>query len=148
MVLRRKIHFYAVGGWGVTDITGGTVRIDKWLWAARFFKTRSLAAEAVAGGKVKVNGERVKAAKAVRVGDELSVHIGPYEYLISVRRLSDRRGPAPQAALLYEESAASKAARETLAARLATTRVLHPRGEGRPTKKARRELIRFKKGGD
>lgn len=130
----------------MVDREDGSIRIDKWLWAARFFKTRSLAAEAVAGGKVKVSGERVKAAKALRVGDALRVHIGHFEYAITVRGLSDRRGPASAAALLYEESAESKAARETLAAQLAATRVIYPRGEGRPTKKARREMIRFKKG--
>jgi ribosome-associated heat shock protein Hsp15 len=128
--------------------TTDALRIDKWLWAARFFKTRSLAAQAVMGGKVKVNGERVKAAKAVRIGDALSIHIGPYEHIVRVRGLSEQRGPASQAALLYEESAQSKAARETLATQLAATKVIYPRGEGRPTKKARRELIRFKKGSD
>ncbi len=122
------------------------IRIDKWLWATRFFKTRPLAAEAVVGGKVKVNGERVKAAKAVRVGDDLSVHIGHFEYQIRVLGLSDRRGPASEAALLYREGEESKATREALATQLAVTRVLYPRGEGRPTKKARREIIRFKKG--
>jgi ribosome-associated heat shock protein Hsp15 len=124
------------------------IRVDKWLWAARFFKTRSLAADAVAGGKAKLNGERVKAAKAVRIGDEVRVQTGPYERIVRVRGLSDRRGPAKDAALLYEESADSKAARETLAAQLAATKVIYPRGEGRPTKKARRDLIRFKKGED
>jgi ribosome-associated heat shock protein Hsp15 len=127
-------------------ISSDTLRIDKWLWAARFFKTRSLAAEAVVGGKVKVNGERVKAAKAVRVDDELRIQVGHFEYVIRVLDLSGRRGPASEAALLYKESAESKAARETLAAQLAATRVLYPRGDGRPTKKARREMIRFKKG--
>jgi ribosome-associated heat shock protein Hsp15 len=121
------------------------IRIDKWLWAARFFKTRSLAAEAVAGGKAKVNGERVKAAKAVRVGDELSIHIGPYEHLVRVLGLSDRRGPAKEAALLYEESAESKAAREQLKTQLAAQRVEFSYEKGRPTKKDRREIIRFKK---
>lgn len=124
------------------------IRIDKWLWAARFFKTRSLAAEAVAGGKVKVNGERVKAAKVVRRGDELRIHIGPYEHLIRVLGLSARRGPAAEAALLYQESAGSKAARDELAARLAAERRSFPREKGRPAKRARRELIRFKQGGD
>jgi len=132
----------------MAETKNGSIRIDKWLWAARFFKTRSLAAEAVVGGKVKVGGERVKAAKAIRVDDELSVHIGHFEYLVRVRSLSARLGPAPEAALLYEERAESKAARETLVAQLAATRVLYPRGEGRPTKKARREMIRFKKGSD
>jgi ribosome-associated heat shock protein Hsp15 len=122
-----------------------SLRIDKWLWAARFFKTRALAAEAVAGGKVKVNGERVKAARAIRPGDALSIHIGPYEYLVQVRALSDRRGPAAQAVLLYEESAVSQATREELAARLSVERRLVAPSKGRPSKKERRQVIRFKK---
>ena len=85
----------------MTETKGSDIRIDKWLWAARFFKTRALAAQAVVGGKVKVNGERVKAAKAIRLGDELRIHIGPYEHVLRVLGLSARRGPAPQAALLY-----------------------------------------------
>ena len=79
----------------MTKTEANTLRLDKWLWAARFFKTRALAAEAVAGGKVKLNGERVKAAKAIRPGDALNIHIGPYEYVVRVRALSVRRGPAP-----------------------------------------------------
>lgn len=132
----------------MAQTNGDQLRIDKWLWAARFFKTRSLAATAVAGGKVKLNGERVKAAKAVRCGDALSIHVGPYEFLLQVRGLSERRGPAPEAALLYEESAASKAARATLAVQLAAERKIYPQEKGRPTKRARRDLIRFKKGED
>jgi ribosome-associated heat shock protein Hsp15 len=130
----------------VAQTKGDDTRIDKWLWAARFFKTRSLAAQAVAGGKVKVNGERVKAAKAVRVGDELRIHIGPYEYVLRVLSLSARRGPAAEAALLYEESAKSKIAREELATRLSAERTLFPRDEGRPSKRARRQIIRLKQG--
>lgn len=121
------------------------MRLDKWLWAARFFKTRALAAEAVAGGKVKVNGERVKAARAIRQGDALSIHIGPYEYLVRVQALSDRRGPAAQAARLYEESESGKAAREELATRLAVERRLVAPSKGRPSKKERRQVIQFKK---
>ena len=124
------------------------IRIDKWLWAARFFKTRSLAAEAVAGGKVKVNGERVKAAKAVRLDDELDIHVGPYIYVVRVLVLSGRRGPAPEAALLYEESVQSKVARKALAARLSAERTYVSREKGRPTKRARRQIIQFKKGWD
>ena len=124
---------------------GSAIRIDKWLWAARFFKTRSLAAAAVAGGKVKVNGERVKPAKAIRLDDELSIHVGPYEYGVRVLGLSGRRGPAPEAALLYEESVQSKAAREALAARLSAERIYDSHEKGRPTKRARRQIIRFKK---
>ena len=123
----------------------GTLRVDKWLWAARFFKTRALAAEAVAGGKVKVNGERVKAAKAIRPADVLSIHVGPYEYVIRVLALSARRGPASQAALLYEESESSRAARQVLATRLsAEGRYVAP-ATGRPSKQERRRAIQFKK---
>ena len=122
-----------------------TPRIDKWLWAARFFKTRALAAQAVTGGKVKVNGERVKPARAVRLDDALNIHIGPYEYLVRVRALSARRGPATQAALLYEESETSKTARQALASRLSAEARSAPPAEGRPSKKERRQVIQFKK---
>ncbi|MEK7815326.1 MAG: S4 domain-containing protein [Pseudomonadota bacterium] len=129
----------------VAETQGSQLRIDKWLWAARFFKTRSLAAAAVAGGKVKVNGERVKAAKAVRLDDELSIHVGPYEYSVRVLGLSGRRGPVPEAALLYAENVQSKAARKALATRLSAERMHASHEKGRPTKRARRQIIRFKK---
>ena len=128
-----------------TKTEDSTLRIDKWLWAARFFKTRVLAAAAVAGGKVKVNGERVKAARIIRLGDALSIHIGPYEYLVQVRGLSARRGPAPQAALLYEESESSKLARQELAARLSAEARYAAPAAGRPSKKERRQVIQYKK---
>jgi ribosome-associated heat shock protein Hsp15 len=131
----------------VAETGSSHIRIDKWLWAARFFKTRSQAAVAVAGGKVKVNGERVKAAKAIRPDDELSIHIGPYEYAVRVLGLSGRRGPAPEAALLYEESVQSKVARKELATRLSAERIYDSHGKGRPAKSVRRQLIRLKKGG-
>lgn len=130
----------------MTDAQESGIRIDKWLWAARFFKTRALAAEAVAGGKIKVNGERVKPAKTVRVGDALRIHIGPFEHAIRVQGISARRGPATEAALLYVESDASKAARKQLAARLAAEPMGAPTEQGRPNKRARRERIRFKHG--
>ena len=129
----------------VTKTEDNTLRLDKWLWAARFFKTRTLAAEAVAGGKVKLNGERVKAAKAVRPGDALNIHIGPYEYVVRVLALSAKRGPAAQAALLYAESESSQAARKALATRLAAERRLVTPPKGRPSKKERRQIIQFKK---
>src|ERR1700761_5493723 len=94
------------------------VRIDKWLWAARFFKTRSLATEAVDGGKVEVNGERAKPSKAIKPGDEVRLRVGPYEHILIVRALADRRGPASVAQSLYEETAASLAEREKLSAQL------------------------------
>lgn len=122
------------------------VRIDKWLWAARFFKTRSMAADAVAGGKVKLNGERVKAAKSIRVDDELSIHVGPYEHVVRVLNLSSQRGPASVAALLYKETAQSIAEREALAEKLSVERTHDSHEKGRPTKKARRQIIRFTAG--
>jgi ribosome-associated heat shock protein Hsp15 len=123
----------------------GRVRIDKWLWAARFFKTRSLAAEAIAGGKVMVAGERVKPAKMLQAGDEVRVRLGPYEHVVIVERLSERRGPATVAATLYEETAASRAARERLAEQLKMAPAAFVYEEkGRPTKRDRRELDRFR----
>src|SRR5436305_13442783 len=88
------------------------VRLDKWLWAARFFKTRSLATDAVNGGKVELNGQRPKPAKEVKVGDLLRIRVGPFVHAVTVRALSDRRGPASAAALLCEESAEGVASRE------------------------------------
>src|SRR5215467_3366946 len=94
------------------------VRLDKWLWAARFFKTRSAATEAVDGGKVEVNGERAKPSKAIKPGDEIRLRLGPYEHMLIVRDLAERRGPAAVAQGLYEEAQASREAREKLAAQL------------------------------
>ncbi|HEY3013170.1 MAG TPA: S4 domain-containing protein [Gemmatimonadales bacterium] len=119
-------------------------RIDKWLWAARFFKTRALAAEAIAGGKVQVNGERVKRAKPLRVGDEVRIRQGPYEHQVVVRELSSQRGPAARAAALYQENPASRAAREALALQLKTLHAVFVPQRGRPTKKDRREIERLK----
>lgn len=120
------------------------VRLDKWLWAARFFKTRALAAEAVEGGKVQLNGDRPKRARALQVGDELRIRLGPYEHIVAVRALSDRRGPATQAAALYQETEASRSAREALAIQLKSLHSLFGPEKGRPTKKDRREIERLK----
>jgi len=120
------------------------VRLDKWLWAARFFKTRALAAEAVAGGKVEVNGDRPKRARPLQVGDELRIRLGPYEHIVTVRALSDRRGPATQAAGLYQETEASRSAREARALQLKSLHSLFGPVKGRPTKKDRREIERLK----
>jgi ribosome-associated heat shock protein Hsp15 len=128
----------------MAETSDGRVRIDKWLWAARFYKTRALAAEAIAGGKVQVNGERVKRAKPLQVGDEVRIRQGPYEHQIVVRELSDRRGPAVQAAALYEEIAESRAAREALALQLKSLHSIFLPDRGRPTKKDRREINRLK----
>src|SRR5258705_11082988 len=81
-----------------------SVRLDKWLWAARFFKTRAASSTAVAGGKVQVNGSRAKPAKQVQVGDTLRVRVGPYEWIVTVRAVTERRGSARDAALFYDES--------------------------------------------
>ncbi|MDB4880529.1 MAG: RNA-binding domain protein [Gemmatimonadetes bacterium] len=123
----------------------GRVRIDKWLWAARFYKTRSLAADAVGGGKVEVNGERVKQAKLVQAGDEVRLRLGPYEHVVVVRAISERRGPATVAATLYEETPASVAARAKHAEqlRMAPAAFVYE-DKGRPTKRDRRELERFR----
>ena len=120
------------------------VRVDKWLWAARFFKTRSLATEAIAGGKVEVNGERAKPAKAVKPGDEIRLRVGPYEHVLIVRALAERRGPASVAQTLYDETQASRDARDRLAAQLKMAPPTFVYEEkGRPTKKDRRDLSRF-----
>ncbi|HEY9015904.1 MAG TPA: S4 domain-containing protein, partial [Gemmatimonadales bacterium] len=121
-------------------------RLDKWLWAARFFKTRSLAAEAIEGGKVQVNGDRVKRAKTLQIGDEVRIRQGPYEHRIVVRELSSHRGPATRAAELYEETAESRAARETMALQLKSLHSAFVPERGRPTKRDRREIERFKRG--
>ncbi len=124
----------------------GRVRLDKWLWAARFFKTRSLAAEAVTGGKVSMHGERVKPARPLQVGDELSIRLGPYEHVVRVRELSARRGPAPVAATLYEETPESLAARQKLAEqlRMAPAALVYEE-KGRPTKRDRREIDKWRR---
>ena len=122
------------------------VRLDRWLWAARFFKTRGLAAEAIAGGRVQVNGERAKHAKTVRPGDAIRLRLGPYEHLVTVRALSVHRGPAPKAALLYEEDPAAKAQRLHLAEQHRLAAHAFSYGDGKPTKKERRDLLRFRRG--
>jgi ribosome-associated heat shock protein Hsp15 len=130
----------------VEDAPGaGRVRVDKWLWAARFFKTRSLAVEAIEGGKILVDGERVKPAKLLHPGDEVNVRLGPYEHVVLVRSVSERRGPASVAATLYEETTASRAAREKLAEqlRMAPAAFVYE-DKGRPTKRDRRELDKFR----
>jgi ribosome-associated heat shock protein Hsp15 len=120
------------------------VRLDKWLWAARFYKTRGLASDAIAGGKVQVNGDRAKRARPVQPGDEIRIRQGPYEHHVVVRALSGRRGPASAAAELYEETPASRAAREAMALQLKSIHAAFVPDKGRPTKKDRRELGRLK----
>ena len=128
------------------DDTTEKFRIDKWLCAARFFKTRSLAADAVECGHVHINDMRVKPAKAVTVGDLLNIHVGQKQFIVAVLALSNRRGPASEAQKLYRETDASRQRRETIAAQLK----VEPQPfqfRGRPTKRDRREIERLKRGG-
>ena len=122
-----------------------SVRLDQWLWAGRFFKTRSLAAQAVDGGKVELNGEKAKRGKPVRPGDTLRIRLGPYEYRVTVTALAARRSSAAVAATLYREDEASRSARERLAEqhRLAA-RMGGGLPKGRPTKRERREMEKLK----
>lgn len=126
---------------------GDEVRIDKWLWAARFYKTRALAQGAIEKGRVSIDGQRVKPARVVRIGDTIGLRTGDHDRIVVVRGLSAVRGPAPVAQALYEETAESIARRE----RLAAERRLHVEparwiAHGRPTKHERRELERLRKG--
>jgi len=125
---------------------GDKVRLDKWLWAARFFKTRSMATEAIDGGHVHLNGDRIKPARTVKVGDEVRIRTQHGDFEVVVLVLSDKRGPAEQARLMYEESAESIEKR----ARAAEDKALapqfdHPDVRGRPTKKWRRQLHFFER---
>lgn len=121
------------------------VRLDRWLWAARLYKTRSLAAQAIEGGKIQVNGDRAKRSKLLQIGDQVRVRRGPFEYQLVVRALSEHRGPAAQAATLYQESDASRQRRETLMAQLRMARVPTYEGKGRPTKRDRRRLEKLRR---
>jgi ribosome-associated heat shock protein Hsp15 len=116
------------------------VRLDKWLWAARFFKTRGLAAEAIQGGRVHVGRARAKPAREVRVGDVLEITAGQTSWTVEVRALSDRRGPASEAALLYAETAESRERRERLAAERRAAPTPGAEFQGRPTKRDRRRI--------
>lgn len=126
----------------MTDVA---VRLDRWLWAARLFRSRVLASEAAAGGKVRVNGRSAKPSTRVEVGDRMRVRRGPYEVHLVVRGLAERRGPAAAAAALYKETAESRQAREEHARRLRAPTVPVYEGKGRPTKKERREMDRLRR---
>ncbi len=129
------------------DADNAEIRLDKWLWAARFFKTRSLAAEAVTGGKVEIDGGRAKPSRTVRAGDTLTIRRGPYEWIIIVKDVARLRGPAPQAQLLYAETEESARKRALLAAQLQLERPPEFAAPGRPTKRDRRDMSRFTKRG-
>jgi ribosome-associated heat shock protein Hsp15 len=120
------------------------MRIDKWLWAARFFKTRSLAQQAIAAGRVRLNDERVKVSHVLKLDDSVAVRVGELEWQVRVKGLSDRRGPAPEARKLYEETAESRTERER---RIELRRLsAEPAAalKGRPTKRDRRRLDEWK----
>lgn len=116
------------------------MRVDKWIWAARLLKTRALAAEAIKGGRVHVNGQATKASRELRAGDELELSTGAIRRTVIVRGLAERRGPAAEAALLYEETEASRAARERHAEEMRLIRPVFDDGGGRPTKRDRRRF--------
>ena len=120
------------------------VRLDRWLWAARVFKTRALAAAAVAGGKVELNGARAKRAKPLAVGDRLRIRRGPFEHLVVVRALAQQRASVAAAAALYDEDPEGKRRRDRLAEQLRVAPSLRYEGKGRPTKKDRREIERLR----
>ena len=122
------------------------MRIDKWLWAARFFKTRTLAAQAIDAGHVSVNAERAKAAKTLKPGDLVVVRRPPFEHAVVVKGFSERRGPAAEAALLYEETGESRTRRAMLAAEMKALPA--PRFKGRPTKKTRRDYEKWLRSSD
>ncbi|HQS59524.1 MAG: RNA-binding protein [Gallionellales bacterium 35-53-114] len=130
----------------IKNAESAKLRIDKWLWAARFFKTRSLAIAAIESGKVEINEVRVKPAKSLDIGDLIAIRLGPYQFVVEVLLLSDKRGPAPQAQKLYKETEESIRRREELAFERKAQAQIVTRGEGRPTKKDRREIERFKSG--
>ena len=127
----------------MSDKDDDKVRLDKWLWAARFFKTRALAKAAIEGGKVHCRGERCKPGKEPKVGEELVIRVGFDERSVVVRALSAVRRGAPEAQLLYEETADSLARREKAAA-MRKAGSLGVETEGKPTKKQRRALQRFR----
>lgn len=131
-----------------TKEQGGPVRIDKWLWAARFFKTRSLAKQAIDGGKVHYNGQRVKTSKHIEIGAELTIRCGWDDKTVIVKALSDQRRNAATATLLYCETPHSIALREQRAAERRTTGTARPDFAQKPNKKQRRQIHRFKQAGD
>lgn len=124
------------------------VRIDKWLWAARFFKTRSLARTAIQGGKVQVNGVRTKPGRVLNSGDELRIQRGDEVLTVIVLGISDRRGPAVEAQRLYAETPESAARREAVARQRQAEREAGAGPERRPDKRQRRQIVRFRRDHD
>lgn len=120
------------------------MRLDKWLWVARFFKTRNLAADAVTGGKVYCNGERSKPGKLLKVGDKLNIRRGIYEYVVQIIGLSKRRVSAKEVQALYQETEDSIQARELAQQRAKAESQFQPKNQQRPNKRQRRQLIAVK----
>jgi ribosome-associated heat shock protein Hsp15 len=124
-----------------------SVRLDRWLWAARFFKTRRLAVDAIKGGKVDVDGVRAKPARAVRAGQRLVIRKGPQTFEVAVDGLAEQRGPAPQAEALYTETAASVRERQRQSDERRAAAAAQPRPDHRPERRDRQRLAAFKRGG-
>jgi ribosome-associated heat shock protein Hsp15 len=127
----------------VETVSTDKVRIDKWLWAARFFKTRSQAAQAVGGGRVQVNGARVKPARLVQAGEELRIRRGEVEFVVTVLGVAAKRRPAKEAQMLYEENGESIAAREQAREQRRVEAMGRPQLPRRPTKRERRQIVSF-----
>ena len=126
-----------------TEKADDKCRLDKWLWAARFFKTRSIAADAVDGGKVRVDGDRVKTAKEVKIGMLISIRSKEFEIELQVIGLSNIRRGAPEAAMLYTETDQSRAKRENVKITRENAVGIRERGAGRPTKRQQRDIKKF-----
>lgn len=122
---------------------GDRIRFDKWLWAARFYKTRSLASAATEAGQARINDERVKPSRTPRLGDLVSIRRGGLTWIVEVMALSDRRGGAPEAALLFRETPESVTQREAIVQEQRAARASAPQSPGRPTKRQRRKLEDF-----
>lgn len=129
----------------MSDANRESVRIDRWLWAARFFKTRRLAADAIKGGKVSVNGVRAKPAKELRVGSEVCITKGSYEFVVTVQALAEQRGSAVEAQKLYRELESSIARRERVREQQRIAAAAMPQLDHRPDKRDRRRLAEFKR---
>lgn len=123
-----------------------TQRLDKWLWAARFYKTRSLAVEAINGGKVHINGNRIKPGRTIKVSDTVTISKPPYEFEIIVQGLNQQRRPATEAQQLYQETEESASKRELLKQQLQNEPLGFRHEKGRPSKRNRRNIIKFTRG--
>ncbi len=128
----------------MTSSAPDDVRLDRWLWAARFFKTRGAATQAIAGGKVQLNGRRAKRSKGVHAGDRVGIRKGPYRFAVVVKNLAEKRLSAKEAVLLFEETADSRATRETLRGQLKAVAAHEFKYKGRPSKKERRDLKKIR----